>query len=84
MPLEIVRNDCVSIAFPLLSAGNHGFPKDIALQIAINAIGRFLMEHEMQVYLVVFSRNAVVLSEKLFRSVKSHIDENYIREKSLE
>ena len=79
-----VENKCESIAFPLLSAGNHGFPKDLALQTAINAISKFLMKHEMQVYLVVFSRNAFALSEKLFHSVQSFIDENYIHEKSLE
>ena len=75
---------CESIAFPLLSAGNHGFPKDLALQIAIGAISKFLMKHEMQIYLVVFSRNAVTLSKKLFHSIKSYIDDTYIQEKSLE
>ncbi len=79
-----LEHNCESIAFPLLSAGNHGFPKDLALQIAISAISKFLMQHEMQVYLVVFSRNAFMLSEKLFHSVQSFIDETYIHEKSLE
>ena len=79
-----LEHQCESIAFPLLSAGNHGFPKDLALQIAISAFSKFLMKHEMQIYLVVFSRNAVALSEKLFHSVKSYIDETYIQEKSLE
>ena len=79
-----LEHKCESVAFPLLSAGNHGFPKDLALQIAIGAISKFLMKHEMQIYLVVFSRNAVALSEKLFHSVKSYIDDTYIQEKSLE
>ena len=79
-----LEHKCESVAFPLLSAGNHGFPKDLALQIAIGAISKFLMKHEMQIYLVVFSRNAVALSEKLFHSVKSYIDDTYIHEKSLE
>ena len=78
------NNGCESIAFPLLSAGNHGFPKPLALQIAINAFSSFLMEHEMQIYLVVFSRNAFELSEKLFQSVESYIDENYILDKTLD
>ena len=77
------RQGCQSIAFPLMSAGNHGFPKDLALQIAMNAISRFLMKHEMQVYLVVFSRDAFQLSEKLFHSVSSFIDENYILQANL-
>jgi len=75
---------CESIAFPLLSAGNHGFPKAQALQIAIAAFSSFLMEHEMQIYLVVFSNDAFALSEKLFHSVASYIDENYIQDKKLD
>ena len=79
-----LEHKCESIAFPLLSAGNHGFPKDIALQTAINAFSKFLMKHDMQIYLVVFNRSAFTLSEKLFHSVQSFIDETYIQKKSLE
>ena len=71
---------CESIAFPLISAGNYGFPKDLALQTAISAISEFLMESEMMVTLVVFDRKAYQLSEKLFTDVKSYIDENLIEE----
>ena len=79
-----LEHKCESIAFPLLSAGNHGFPKKIALQTAINAFSSFLMDHEMQIYLVVFSRAAVELSEKLVHDVASYIDETYIFEKQLD
>ena len=83
--LEIAKEaKCRSVAFPLMSAGNHGFPKTIALQTAVDAITAFLMHHEMMVYLVVFSREAVAVSEKLFQSVESYIDEHYIRQKKLE
>ncbi len=75
---------CESIAFPLLSAGNHGFPKELALQTAIHVFSKFLMKYDMQIYLVVFSQDAFVLSEKLFSSVKSYIDEIYTREKNFE
>ena len=78
------RNGCASIAFPLISTGNYGFPKPLALQTALNAISEFLLNNEMQVYLVVFSRDAFQLSEKLFQGVSSFIDENYIREKNLQ
>lgn len=71
---------CKSIAFPLMSAGNLGFPKKIAMQTAISAINKFLMEHDMDVYLVVFSKDTTALSEKLFSDVKSYIDEHYVRE----
>ena len=75
-----LEHDCKSIAFPLLASGSNGFPKGQALQIAINAISKFLMEHEMQIYLVVYDRNAVTLSEKLFHDVRSYIDDTYIEE----
>ena len=76
-----LEHGCMSIAFPLISAGNYGFPRDRALQCAIRAISAFLMEHEMQVYLVVFNREAFRLSEQLFRDVKSYIDEHYVARK---
>lgn len=69
---------CQSVAFPLISSGNYGFPKDKALQIAISAFSTFLLEHEMQIYLVVFDRTAFKLSEKLFQSVASYIDQHYV------
>lgn len=72
---------CGSIAFPLICAGTNGFPKDRALACAIRVISGFLMAHEMQIYLVVFHREAYELSEKLFRGVKSYIDEHYVAEK---
>lgn len=72
------KHKCQSIAFPLIASGNYGFPKDRALQIAISAFSAFLLEHEMRIYLVVFDRAAFQLSEKLFRSVASYIDENYV------
>ena len=75
-----VQNKCKSVAFPLISTGNYGFPKDKALQIAISAFSTFLMEHEMQIYLVVFDCASFKLSEKLFQSVASYIDENYVDE----
>lgn len=78
------EHECESIAFPLIATGNYGFPKSLALQIAVREISTFLLENEMQVYLVVFGREAFALSEKLFKSVNSYIDENYIRSKKLD
>lgn len=80
--LDIAKKKaCESIAFPLISTGSYGFPKPLALQIAVREISSFLMENEMQVYLVVFEKQSFELSEKLFKSVSSYIDENYVSEK---
>ena len=71
---------CRSIAFPLISAGNYGFPKDRALGIAIAAFSEFLLEGEMEIYLVVFDRTAYRLSESLFQGVASYIDQHYVEQ----
>jgi O-acetyl-ADP-ribose deacetylase (regulator of RNase III) len=70
-------NGLESVAFPLLSSGAFGYPKDKALQTAIAAIGEFLLEYELMVYLVVFDKKAFTLSEKLFRSIKAYITDSY-------
>lgn len=69
---------CDSIAFPLLASGNHGFPKQKALQVAVAAFSEFLMENEMQIYLVVFGKESLRLSGKLVHNVACYIDENYV------
>ena len=71
---------CKSVAFPLISAGVYGYPKAQAMQVALQTISAFLMEHEMTVYMVVFNRDAFHLSEKLFQSVQSYIDEHYVQQ----
>ena len=69
---------CLSIAFPLISTGAYGFPHEEALQIAIQTFSKFLMHHDMHIYLVVWNREAFSLSRNLFHDVKSYIDEHYI------
>lgn len=70
---------CASIAFPLLSAGYHGFPKDQALQIALSVIQPFVLEQDMDVILVVFDRKAFELSGKLYDNVIAYVDEHYVQ-----
>ena len=75
-----VENKCVSIAFPLISSGIYGYPKEAALRVATAAIGEFLAEHEVDVYLAVFDKAAFTVSEKLLGEVASYIDEHYVEE----
>ena len=69
-----------SVAFPLISSGTFGYPRDKALSAAISAIGKFLLKNDMTVYLVVYDSASFMLSEKLFSSIKQYIDDNYIEE----
>jgi O-acetyl-ADP-ribose deacetylase (regulator of RNase III) len=73
-----VENKCESIAFPLISSGIYGYPKDEALQVAISAIQDFLMDHDLDVTLVVFDKSAFVLSHELLGAVETYISEHYV------
>lgn len=73
-----LRHRCVSIAFPLISSGIYGYPKEDALRVATAAIGDFLMQHDMDVYLAIFDKASFVISRKLAGAVESYIDENYV------
>ena len=68
---------CESVAFPLISAGTYGYPKDQAMSVAMDVIGKFLFEHDMTVYLVVFGRTEFLTGKKLFRDVQEYIDDVY-------
>jgi O-acetyl-ADP-ribose deacetylase (regulator of RNase III) len=82
--LELAKNhQCESIAFPLISTGIYGYPKEEALQIAISTISSFLVHHDMLVYLVVFDKNSFGISKKLFTSIHQYIDEHYVEEAEL-
>ena len=82
--LQLAREHrCRSIVFPLISTGTYGFPKDKGLQIAISAFSEFLLEHEMQIYLAVWDREAFRLSENLFQSIASFIDEHYVQKQTI-
>ena len=69
---------CETVAFPLISSGNFGYPKDQALRVAVDTIGAFLLEHDMTVYLVIFDRRAYQISGKLFADIAEYIDDHYV------
>ena len=69
---------CESVAFPLISSGIFGYPKDQALRVAVDTIGAFLLEHDMTVYLVIFDRRAYQISGKLFADIAEYIDDHYV------
>lgn len=72
-----------SIAFPLLSSGNYKYPKKQAMDIAVKAIRKFLENNDMLVYLVMYDKEAVTISKKLFSNIKEYIDDHYVDEGTL-
>ena len=53
---------CESVAFPLLSSGNYGYPKEQAFRIAVDTITQYIMEHDLTVYLVLYDRHSLTVS----------------------
>ena len=71
---------CETVAFPLISSGIYGYPKDQALKVAIDVISDFLLENEMTVYIVIFDKASYQIGEKLFSDIAEYIDDNYVDE----
>ncbi|MGI6085633.1 MAG: macro domain-containing protein [Acetivibrionales bacterium] len=74
-----VENGCKSVAFPLISSGIYGYPKAEAFRVATSAIHDFLEDHDLEVYLVVFDKDAFEVSKELLGDIEEYIDENYIK-----
>lgn len=73
--------ECESIAFPLISSGSYQFPKEKAFQIAVQTIQDFLLQYNLEVYLIVFDKKATYISKQLFTNVQEYIDDHYVEEK---
>ena len=72
------EHGCETVAFPLISSGIFGYPKDQALRVAVDTIGEFLLHNDMTVYIVIFSRTAYQIGSKLFADIAEYVDDHYV------
>lgn len=83
--LRLARKHGVqSIAFPLISTGGFGYPKEEGMRIAVDEINAFLLKNEMLVYIVVFGETETKLGSHLYPDLESYIDQKYVEEKQKE
>ena len=72
------EHGCETVAFPLISSGIFGYPKNQALRVAVDTIGEFLLHNDMTVYIVIFSRTAYQIGSKLFADIAEYVDDHYV------
>lgn len=80
--LQLARENGIrSIAFPLISTGGFGYPKEEGMRIAVDEIHTFLLNNEMDIFLVVFDDKAKSLGKRIFPDLEEYIDQNYVEDK---
>ncbi len=78
--LQIAKEHGISsIAFPLISTGGFGYPKEEGMRIAVDEISAFLLGNDMDIFLVVFDDKSTKLGGKIFSELQEYIDHNYVR-----
>lgn len=75
------ENGIHSIAFPLISTGGFGYPKEEGMRIAVDEINAFLLNNEMDIFLVVFDDRAKSLGKRIYPELEEYIDQNYVEDK---
>ena len=76
-----LEHHILSLAIPLLASGSYGFPKGIALRIALSEIESFMSENDIELYLVVFDEKSYSLSTELYGDIDEYINKHYVEEK---
>jgi len=72
------EHGCKTVAFPLISSGVYGYPKEQALRVAIDTICAFLLENKMTIYLVIFDKSAFQIGGWLFSDIVAYVNDNYV------
>jgi len=71
---------CKSVAFPLISSGAFGYPPDQAMEVAVETIGGFLLQQELDVTLVLFDDATLRAGKARFAQIQAYIDDRYAAE----
>ena len=80
--LQLARENGIrSVAFPLISTGGFGYPKEEGMRIAVDEINAFLLNNEMEIFLVVFDDKAKSLGQRIYPELEEYIDQNYVEER---
>ena len=83
--LDLAKDNGIgSIAFPLISTGGFGYPKEEGMRIAVDEINAFLLDNEMDIFLVVFDDKASSLGKRIYPRLEEYIDRNYVENKHTE
>ena len=76
---EVARLGASSVAFPPISAGIFGYPVREALDVARAEATAFLDNHpDVEVTLVVFTRDVVAQGVALLGELREHVDDAYV------
>ena len=76
---EVARLGAASVAFPLISAGIFGYPVREALDVARAEASAFLDDHpDVEVTLVVFTRDVVAQGVALLGELREYVDDAYV------
>ena len=73
-----LEHGCETVAFPLISSGAFGYPKDQALKVATDTIRDFLLDHDLLVCRVIFDRRSFTISQRLYTHIQAFIQDAYI------
>lgn len=62
-----IQNNCKSVAFPLISAGVYGYPKEDALAVAVEILSQY--KDSMELSIVLFDSEAFEIAKRKFSSL---------------